>query len=254
MTRTNWLIVICIISVLAALIFSHSSWFQQNEHVAVWLEGVALIVIFALDYINRLDDSEEHERQHQEMLEQLQAAKKQADASSDSVQLLKTQAQEHQLRELWRTLPILDDIQNQMRYWLGLLGENRWNAVNSATAIMPVDSSTVLVQAARHSNELWINVRETFRMLTNADFALSRARSLVIIGSPVSLGESRAACDSSGAWRSAGSVSGRVGGVGAGVVSGPGRSIAADDAGAIAASVEPIVICRTPAAGRRQRL
>jgi len=174
MTRTNWLIVICIISVLAALIFSHSSWFQQNEHVAVWLEGVALIVIFALDYINRLDDSEEHERQHQEMLEQLQAAKKQADASSDSVQLLKTQAQEHQLRELWRTLPILDDIQNQMRYWLGLLGENRWNAVNSATAIMPVDSSTVLVQAARHSNELWINVRETFRMLTNADFALSR--------------------------------------------------------------------------------
>jgi hypothetical protein len=181
MTRTKWLILIFIVSTLATISFSHFYWFKRNEHVALWLEGIALVFIFALDYVNRLDDSEEHERQHKETLsqlallrEQVEAAKKQADASSDSVQLLKNQAQEQQLRELWRVLPILDDILIQTRYWLNLLNENRWNGVNSATKILPVDSSTVLVQAARHSNDLWVNVRQTFGMLSNADFALSR--------------------------------------------------------------------------------
>jgi hypothetical protein len=128
-----------------------------------------------------VDDTEKHEQQHKETLDQLrllrqqaEAAKQQADTSSESLHLLKTQAQEQQLRELWRVLPILDDIQSQMRYWLNLFDENRWNAVNEASRIMPVDSSTVLIQAARHSNELWTNVRETFRIITNADYQIAR--------------------------------------------------------------------------------
>ncbi len=181
MTRTKWLIVICVASIAATVLFSRFCWFKRNEHVALWLEGVALVFIFALDYINRLDETEKHEEQHKETLDQLtllrqqaEATKKQADSSSESLHLLKTQAQEQQLRELWRVLPILDDIQSQMKFWRTLFDENRWNAVNEASRIMPVDSSTVLIQAARHSNELWNDVRETFRAITNADSQIAR--------------------------------------------------------------------------------
>jgi hypothetical protein len=174
MNRTKWLVLICIASVAATLLFGHFCWFKRNEHVALWLEGVALVFIFALDYINRLDDTEKHEQQHKETLDQLTLLRQQADTSTESLHLLKTQAHEQQLRELWRVLPILDDMQSQMRYWLNLLDENLWNTVNEASRIIPVDSSTVLIQAARHSNELWANVRETFRMITNADYQIAR--------------------------------------------------------------------------------
>jgi len=180
-SRKVWLVVIAVATVTATVIFGHYDWFKRNEHVALWLEGVALVFIFALDYINRLDDTTKHEEQHKETLDQLQllrqqveAAEKQADFSSESLQLLKTQAQEQQLRELWRVLPILDDIQAQVRFWLNLFDENRWNGVNEASRIMPVDSSTVLIQAARHSNELWTKVRETFRTISNADYQIGR--------------------------------------------------------------------------------
>ena len=181
MSRTKWIVVICVVSLVVTVIFSRFCWFKKNEHVALWLEGVALVFIFGLDYINRIDDTEKHAQQHKETLDQLKllaeqvdAAEQQANSSSASLQLLKAQAQEQQLRELWRVVPILDDIQGQIRFWLNLFDENRWNAVNEASKIMPVDSSSVLIQAARHSNELWNKVRETFRMITNADYQLSR--------------------------------------------------------------------------------
>jgi len=179
--RKKWIVTIWLVSVAATLIFSAFDWFKTNEHVALWLEAVALVFIFGLDYVNRLDDSEKHAQQHKETLEQLEllgqhveAAKKQADSSSESLRLLKVQGQEQQLRELWRSLLILDEIRVQIRFWVNLFDENRWNAVNEASKIMPVDSSAVFNQAARHSNELWNKVRETFRMVTNADYQLSR--------------------------------------------------------------------------------
>jgi hypothetical protein len=101
------------------------------------------------------------------------AAKTQAESSLESVRLLKLQTQEQQLRELWRVLPILDDIRAQTRLWLIIFDENRWNGLNEAFRIMPADSSTVLIQAARHSSELWTEVREAFQMLINADLQLA---------------------------------------------------------------------------------
>ena len=181
MSRRAWLGVIVVATIGAAMLFSKICWFKENEHVAVWLEGVALIFIFGLDYFNRLDEAEEQSQKREETLAQLralnlqaEAAKKQADASAESLRLLKLQAEEQQLRELWRVLPILDNIRSQMRYWISLFDENRWNAVNEATRIMPIDSSTVLIQAARHSNDLWIQVRETFQMISNADNQISQ--------------------------------------------------------------------------------
>jgi hypothetical protein len=182
MPRRAWLAIIIVVATVGAtFIFGHFDWFKRNEHVALWLEGVALVLIFGLDYFNRLDEAQEQKREHEETVEQLkllrqqaEAAKMQADSSSGSLQVLKEQAQEQQLRELWRVLPILDDIQGQTRYWLSLFDEDKWNAVNEASRIMPADSSSVLIQAARHSNELWTEVRETFRLITNADYQIAR--------------------------------------------------------------------------------
>lgn len=170
MNRTRWVVLILVVSTLAVLAFSYFCWFKRNEHVAIWLEGIALVFIFALDYVNRLDDSE----QLALLAKHVEAATKQADAASENTQLFKNQMREQQLRELWRVLPLLEDLQTQTRYWLTILNDNRWNGVNSATKIMPFDSGAVLIQAARHSNDLWNSVRETFKMLSSADFALSR--------------------------------------------------------------------------------
>ena len=140
-----------------------------------------MIFIFGLDYINRLDEVKERDQKSEETLLQLraltlqaEAAKQQADFSLASLNLLKLQAQEQQLRELWRVLPILDDIQGQMQYWINIFDANRWNSVTKARKIMPVDSSVVLVQAARHSNELWNDVREMFQIITNSDHQIAQ--------------------------------------------------------------------------------
>lgn len=156
-------------------------WFSTHEWVAIWLEGIALVAIFIWD---RFDSAGQHKQtlaqlkiaqdQVAEAIRAADAAKTQAESSLESVQLLKLQTQEQQLRELWRVLPILDDIRAQTRYWLNIFDENRWNGLNEATRIMPADSGTVLIQAARHSNELWTEVRESFQMLTNADLQLTQ--------------------------------------------------------------------------------
>jgi hypothetical protein len=176
LTRTTQLAIVVIVSLAVSVIFSRFAWFKQNEDVALWLEGISLIFIFARDYFNRLDEAQEQNRAHEETIEQLkllrhqaEAAEAQTNSSSESLQMLKIQAQEQQLRELWRVLPILDDIHRQVQYWMKLFDDNKWNAVNKASKIMPADSSTVLIQAARHSNELWTEVRGVFRLLSNAD-------------------------------------------------------------------------------------
>jgi hypothetical protein len=81
---------------------------------------------------------------------------------------LQTQWLEERHRELLRAMSVLDDIQNQVKNWKDI-SENKWGTVTQATKIMPADSNTVLIQSARHSKELRIDVRETFRMIANAD-------------------------------------------------------------------------------------
>jgi hypothetical protein len=180
MKRLILILVIVLVSLLATIAFSHFEWFKSNEHVALWLEGVALVFIFGLDYANRLDDAEDHEKQHTETLAQLtllrdqvEAAKTQATATSESLKVLKQQAHERELQELQRVLPILDDVRVQAKFWLNLLSEKRWGAINEATRIMPADSSSVLIQAVRHSTELRNAVKETFRVIAKADYDIS---------------------------------------------------------------------------------
>jgi 4-hydroxybenzoate polyprenyltransferase len=78
--RIVWIVAICFGSLLAIYAFGYFRWFKDNEYVALWLEGVALVFIFGLDYVNRLDDTEEHAKQHIETLTQLELLRNQAGA------------------------------------------------------------------------------------------------------------------------------------------------------------------------------
>lgn len=72
----TWIIIVAA-STITVYASSKFSWFQRNEHVAIWLEGVALVLIFGLDLINRKEE-------HKETIEQLKAATKQAEASANA--------------------------------------------------------------------------------------------------------------------------------------------------------------------------
>ena len=140
----------------------------KYEAVAVWLEGIALVLILLLDFSEYVRQGSDRKQQHTEMLEQLKIMKQQANATIDAVVAAQQQRLEEQHRELLRAISILDDIRYQSTYWREI-SDNSWGAVNEASSIMPPDSDVVLIQAARHSNDMRNEVRETFRMLSNAD-------------------------------------------------------------------------------------
>jgi hypothetical protein len=47
------------------------AWLQTHEYVAVWLEGIALVAILFLDWMERKDHRKERREQHEEMSAQL---------------------------------------------------------------------------------------------------------------------------------------------------------------------------------------
>jgi hypothetical protein len=67
----TWMVIVAA-SILTIYVSSTFDWFKQNEHVAIWLEGVALVLIFGLDLINGKEE-------HKETIEQLKAATHQAE-------------------------------------------------------------------------------------------------------------------------------------------------------------------------------
>jgi uncharacterized membrane protein len=74
-------------------------WLQAHEFVAIWLEGIALVAIFALDWRERIDQRKERQEQHKETAAQLassqiqlEALKKSADAAIEAAMAAKKSA------------------------------------------------------------------------------------------------------------------------------------------------------------------
>ncbi len=63
---------------------SFSGWLKTYESVAIWLEGIALVAIFILDWKQRTDQRKDREEQHRETLAQLNSSQAQADALINS--------------------------------------------------------------------------------------------------------------------------------------------------------------------------
>jgi|SRR5579859_7198743 len=57
---------------------------RTYESIAIWLEGIALVAIFVLDWKERKDQRKDREEQHKETLAQLNVSQAQADALINS--------------------------------------------------------------------------------------------------------------------------------------------------------------------------
>src|SRR6266478_4178933 len=62
------------------------TWLKTYEFIAIWLEGIALVAIFVLDWKERRDQREDREQQHEETLAQLRVSQKQLEASLEQVE------------------------------------------------------------------------------------------------------------------------------------------------------------------------
>jgi hypothetical protein len=61
-------------------------WLQASEPVAVWLEAIALIAIFVLDWKERKENRKERQEQHEETAAQLDVSRKQVEVSQEQVE------------------------------------------------------------------------------------------------------------------------------------------------------------------------
>jgi hypothetical protein len=73
----------------AALTYEHMwetflTWLKTYESIAIWLEGIALVAIFVLDWKQRKDERKDREEQHKETLAQLNVSQAQTNALINS--------------------------------------------------------------------------------------------------------------------------------------------------------------------------
>jgi hypothetical protein len=69
-----------------------AEWLKTYESVAIWLEGIALILILGLDWRERIDQRKERQEQHKETAAQLSASQKQVEAAIKSADAATTSA------------------------------------------------------------------------------------------------------------------------------------------------------------------
>ncbi len=61
-----------------------AAWLEHYQATAIWLEGIALAAILALDWRERIDQRKERREQHKETAAQLAASQKQVEAAIKS--------------------------------------------------------------------------------------------------------------------------------------------------------------------------
>ena len=102
-------------------------WLRAHEFLAIWLEGVALVLIFVWD---RLDSR----NQHTEMLAQLKATEKQIEASEKNAAAAKTTAESIVNAERAWVMADLDWWDNGLRVSSGTSHAREGGRVDSTTA------------------------------------------------------------------------------------------------------------------------
>ena len=68
-------------------------WMQANEALALWLEGIALVLIFGLELVEFKRQGQERKDQHKESVEQLAIMQSQADAAKANAEAARLNAQ-----------------------------------------------------------------------------------------------------------------------------------------------------------------
>lgn len=69
-----------------------AAWLERYQAVAVWLEGIALLLILGLDWRERVDQRKERQKQHEETTAQLAVSEAQVKAAIKSADAATTSA------------------------------------------------------------------------------------------------------------------------------------------------------------------
>jgi hypothetical protein len=143
--KWQWGVLIVAGTVAATILFSQFCWFKRNEHVALWLEGMALVFIFGLDHFNRLDAAREHKRLSEETLkrqeetnEQLKLLRQQAQAASDAAVAAKKSADltaEIQRPHMGINAIILS---GSTRYWVTTISLRNFGALSAVDVVFKI--------------------------------------------------------------------------------------------------------------------
>jgi hypothetical protein len=64
------------------------NWINTHESIGIWVEAIALVAIFMLDWRERKDQRKDRDEQHKETLAQLQVSKKQVEASQEQAEAM----------------------------------------------------------------------------------------------------------------------------------------------------------------------
>ena len=68
-------------------------WLQANEAIAMWVEGIALVLIFGLELAEYKRQGQERKDQHKESVEQMAIMQSQADAAKANAEAARLNAQ-----------------------------------------------------------------------------------------------------------------------------------------------------------------
>jgi len=91
MTAKQWVLVLAGALVLTGVL-AHFQRFRDYEYVAIWLEGIALVLIFGLDFFERVRQVKERKEQQDQWVEQMELSRNQLQAATNAALAAKKSA------------------------------------------------------------------------------------------------------------------------------------------------------------------
>jgi len=169
-----------------------AAWLETYQAVAIWLEGIALVAILALDWRERIDQRKERQEQHKETAAQLAASQKQVEAaikSADAATTSANAAQEslslmrHQLEEqagLGQSVvqSAVESAISQITYWKAQDLERlaAFNGLPPTDNLVPTNASSAVDHARRISVLAAQDLSAAFDALRNTQSEIESMR------------------------------------------------------------------------------
>jgi hypothetical protein len=122
------------------------NWFKTNESIGIWVEAIALVAIFILDFMERKDQRKEREGQHKENLAQLQVSQDQVEAAQKPCLVFSTtpRAPEDAILEIGGTNSVMLIFCPQAQAQLENIGNGP--AVNARYSLTPIDPASTVAR------------------------------------------------------------------------------------------------------------
>jgi|HubBroStandDraft_2_1064218.scaffolds.fasta_scaffold741704_1 hypothetical protein len=110
---------------MCSTLLIYSSWLEISNSVALWVEGIALVLIFGLELKEYKRQGKDRKEQHEESAAQMAIMQSQVEASKDAAEAAKANAEAARLNA--------QAVLNSERAWIagGLCTRKTW--VSTAT-------------------------------------------------------------------------------------------------------------------------